>query len=99
MAKGGVELRAAFKTALEHHRLRGSVRANKAGCLDACEYGITVVVYPGAVWYGGVTVADVDEIIESHIVRGHPVERLRITRADYRWGPEGPPGDSATAPL
>jgi (2Fe-2S) ferredoxin len=36
------------------------------------------VVYPDAVWYGGVTAADVDEIIESHIIGNKPVERLRI---------------------
>ncbi len=93
--KGGVELRAAFKAALERHRLRGAVRANKAGCLDACPYGATVVVYPEAVWYGGVTVDDVEEIIQSHIIGGNPVERLRITRADYRWGPDGPPKAAA----
>jgi len=54
------------------------VRANKAGCLDQCEVGPTVVVYPEAVWYGHVTPADVDEIIDSHIIGGQPVERLVI---------------------
>lgn len=49
-----------------------------AGCLDACEYGPSLVVYPDEVWYGGVTVADVPEIIEEHIIGGRPVERLRI---------------------
>ena len=51
-----------------------------SGCLDQCEHGPTVVVYPDAVWYGRVTAADVDEIIESHIVNGKPVERLMIAR-------------------
>jgi (2Fe-2S) ferredoxin len=54
------------------------VRANKSGCLDQCELGPTVVVYPEAVWYGHVQPEDVDEIIDSHIVNGQPVERLRI---------------------
>jgi len=54
------------------------VRANKSGCLEQCEVGPTVVVYPDAVWYGGVTPADVDEIIDSHIVGGQPVKRLVI---------------------
>ena len=54
------------------------MRANKAGCLEQCEVGPTVVVYPDAVWYGGVTPADVDEIIDSHIVGGRLVERLII---------------------
>ena len=34
--------------------------------------------YPEAVWYGGVTEADVDQIIEEHIIGGRPVERLII---------------------
>ena len=54
------------------------MRANKSGCLEQCEVGPTVVVYPDAVWYGGVTPADVDEIIDSHIVGGQPVKRLLI---------------------
>jgi (2Fe-2S) ferredoxin len=37
-----------------------------------------VVVYPEAVWYGGVTPADVNEIVESHIIGNRPVERLII---------------------
>jgi (2Fe-2S) ferredoxin len=67
-----------FKKSLHAHGLTGRVRANKAGCLDQCEHGPTVVVYPDAVWYGGVTPDDVDEIVESHIVNGVPVERLRL---------------------
>jgi len=61
--------------------LGGTVRINKSGCLDQCELGPTVVVYPEAVWYGHVTPDDVDEIIESHIVGGQPVERLVIPDA------------------
>ena len=52
------------------------VRANKAGCLDQCEKGPSVVVYPDAIWYGGVTEADVNEIVEQHILGGRPVQRL-----------------------
>ena len=44
-------------------------------------HGPTVVVYPDAVWYGGVTDADIPEIIESHLVGGVPVERLRLADA------------------
>ncbi|MEO7922025.1 MAG: (2Fe-2S) ferredoxin domain-containing protein, partial [Thermoanaerobaculia bacterium] len=50
----------------------------KAGCLDQCAHGVCVVVYPDAVWYGGVKPADVDEIVERHIVGGMPVTRLVI---------------------
>jgi (2Fe-2S) ferredoxin len=76
--KGSAELRAALKSAVGEEGLAGEVRVNKAGCLDACEYGASVVVYPEAVWYGGVTLQDVPEIIQSHLKEGRPVERLRI---------------------
>lgn len=71
-------LQKAFKKALASRGLSRSVRANRAGCLDQCEHGPTVVVYPDAVWYGRVGEADVDDIVDSHIVRGTPVERLRL---------------------
>ena len=54
------------------------MRANASGCLDACEFGVSVVVYPEQVWYGGVTTADVDEIVERHLIGGEVVERLRM---------------------
>ena len=54
------------------------VRANASGCLDGCEEGAAVVIYPDNVWYGRVTVADVKEIVEQHVKLGHPVERLRM---------------------
>jgi (2Fe-2S) ferredoxin len=77
-ADGLGELHKLFKTGIAQRGLKGSVRANKAGCLDQCEHGPNVVVYPDAVWYGGVTAADVDEIIESHIVGNRPVQRLML---------------------
>ena len=56
----------------------GKVRVNMAGCLDRCDQGPVLVVYPEAVWYTYVDESDIDEIIESHLVRGLPVERLRV---------------------
>lgn len=76
---GGLgQLQLRFKQALAERGLKGKVRANKAGCLDQCEHGPTVVVYPEAVWYSGVTEADVTEIVESHIQQGIPVARLQL---------------------
>ena len=77
-ARGGVEVRDALKQALTARGLAKSIRANTAGCLDQCAHGVAIVVYPEQVWYGGVTVADVAEIVEQHLVGGQPVERLRI---------------------
>jgi (2Fe-2S) ferredoxin len=58
--------------------LAGRVRINKSGCLDQCEHGPMVVVYPDAVWYGGVRPEDAAEIVNEHLVAGRPVERLRV---------------------
>jgi (2Fe-2S) ferredoxin len=67
-----------FKDAVAACGLKATVRANKAGCLDQCEHGPNVVVYPDEIWYGGVRLEDVTEIVESHIAGGVPVERLRL---------------------
>lgn len=56
----------------------GGVRVNKAGCLDRCAGGPVVVVYPEAVWYTYVDEHDLDEIVDSHLKHGRPVERLRL---------------------
>jgi len=58
--------------------LGATVRINKAGCLDQCEHGPVVVVYPEAVWYGNVQPADAAAIVQEHLVAGRPVERLRL---------------------
>ena len=77
-AKGGVEVRDKMKSELKARGISKLVRANNAGCLDQCERGVTVVVYPEQVWYGGVTVDDVAEIVDKHLVGGQVVERLLI---------------------
>ena len=75
-AKGAEEVREAFKRELHDRGMKKQIRANAAGCLDQCANGVTVVVYPEQVWYGHVNVADVKEIVESHLVGGIPVARL-----------------------
>ena len=56
----------------------GGVRVNKAGCLDRCAGGPVAVVYPEGVWYTYVDRADVDEIVERHLLGGEVVERLLL---------------------
>jgi (2Fe-2S) ferredoxin len=75
---GSESLRSAFKAELKRRGLGPLVRANEAGCLDQCELGPTVVVYPQAIWYGHVTPADVPRIIEETVVGGRVCEDLLI---------------------
>jgi (2Fe-2S) ferredoxin len=56
----------------------GKIRINKAGCLDRCEEGPVIVVYPDETWYTYVDERDIDEIIDEHLVKGRVVERLKI---------------------
>ena len=56
----------------------GNIRVNQAGCLDRCESGPVCVVYPEGIWYTYVDEEDVDEIIDSHLVNGKAVDRLKI---------------------
>lgn len=58
----------------------GRIRMNKAGCLDRCEHGPVLVVYPEAIWYTVFDESDVDDIIQQHLINGQPVERLKIDR-------------------
>jgi (2Fe-2S) ferredoxin len=56
----------------------GKIRINQAGCLDRCELGPVMVIYPDATWYTYVDTSDIDEIIDSHLVGGKVVERLKV---------------------
>ena len=81
--KNSLEVRGLFKKRLKELGLNAQIRSNAAGCLDACEHGVTVLIYPEQVWYGGVTLNDVEEILQSHILKNVPVERLKIKDAKF----------------
>lgn len=59
------------------------MRVNNAGCLDACAFGVAVVIYPDGIWYGGVRKEDVREIVERTILNGEVIERLLIPDPRY----------------
>jgi (2Fe-2S) ferredoxin len=75
---GEKELQKLFKQELKKQGVKGTVRANAAGCLDQCELGPTVVIYPQAIWYGRVTANDVARIVSATIVRGEILPDLLI---------------------
>ena len=57
---------------------KGGVRINTAGCMDRCQQGPVIAVYPDAVWYTYVDQEDIDEILEEHLTNGRVVARLVI---------------------
>ena len=56
----------------------GGIRVNQAGCLDRCELGPVMVVYPEGTWYTYLDEEDIDEVIEQHLKGGKPVKRLML---------------------
>ena len=62
-------------------QIPGKVRINSAGCLDRCDQGPVIVIYPEATWYTYVDQEDIDEIVDRHLVRGEIVDRLLIDKS------------------
>jgi len=56
----------------------GQIRVNQAGCLGRCAEGPVLVIYPEGTWYTYSNRQDIDDIIEHHLIQGHPVERLTL---------------------
>jgi len=79
--KGAAALRDYMKAAARKLRL-AKIRINVSGCLDRCELGPVMVIYPEGVWYGYASEADVDEILRTHLVEGGRVERLLLRPGD-----------------
>lgn len=82
-AKGSAQVLDKFKERMKELGLTYKMRANKSGCLDACEHGVVVLVYPEQIWYGNVKEEDVEEIIQSHLINNKPVERLMIKEKKF----------------
>lgn len=77
-SKGAADVAQALKIAAYEAGLKGRVRVNKSMCLDACELGVSAVVYPEGWWYKRVTVEDVPEIVERTLIGGEAIERLLL---------------------
>jgi (2Fe-2S) ferredoxin len=83
---GSLELRDYLKDRAKEAGLKG-VRINNAGCLDRCDLGPVLVIYPEGVWYGFETREDIDEILDTHLVKGGRVERLMLRPEDRQRAP------------
>jgi (2Fe-2S) ferredoxin len=79
------------------------VKVVAAGCLEACMVGPVVYIAPDDVWYGGITVDDVEELVTHQLDAGEPIEPLRIGREEFELSPlagrdQLPPGVIPPAP-
>jgi (2Fe-2S) ferredoxin len=81
LAKGSVKLRDYMKARAKELGLK-NVRINSAGCLDRCELGPTMVIYPEGVWYRCETREDVDRVLEEHMRDGGRAAGLMLRPED-----------------
>ena len=79
--KGSVELRSYMKARAKELGLKG-IRINGAGCLDRCELGPTLVIYPEGVWYACTSKADIDRVLQDHVQNGDRVSHLMLQPED-----------------
>ena len=77
-ARGAISLQGYMKARAKKMDLKTRVRINRSGCLDRCELGPTMVIYPEGVWYTYKTREDIDEILDRHVLQGERVERLLL---------------------
>lgn len=82
-AKGAAPLLQAFWAELQKRNAYEQVAITYSGCIGPCDGGPNVLVYPDAVLYQGVTVADIPEIFDQHLVGGEPVARLRAAGSTW----------------
>ncbi len=83
MDKGAEQVFDTLKALVKERGLGDRVIVNRTNCLKHCSRGVTVAVYPDNVWYGGVTVADAEEIVSRHLEKGGRIERLLMP--DIPW--------------
>lgn len=75
-SSGSATLVKEFKKELIKHELMDEVELVVTGCFGLCELGPVVIVYPEGTFYSRVEPSDIPELVEEHLVKGRPLERL-----------------------
>ena len=65
-----------IKILRKYNNRKLKIRINKSGCLDQCECGPTIVIYPKGFWYYNVTLIDINEIVQESIINNNYIQRL-----------------------
>ncbi len=96
---GGNALRNSLKAQLKEKSSGrdGVFRVNSAGCLDQCELGPAIVIYPQGTWYGNVQPEDIPRLVDA-IVDGRVVEDLLISDEMLNTKGKGPATRPAITP-
>ena len=47
--------------------LHPRIRVAQAKCLGQCNQGVNIMIFPGNIWYSGVTVNDIESLAEKHL--------------------------------
>src|SRR3954469_3967520 len=79
--KGAEKLRNYLKARAKELGIK-DMRINQSGCLDRCELGPTMVIYPEGIWYSVQSIEDAEEILQRHLIKGERVERLMLQPGD-----------------
>lgn len=90
--KGSDAILTAFKSRIHERCLHGTIQVNASSCLKPCQWGPNAVVYPEGTWYSGVSVEDVDAILDG-MLEGRPVERLLMPPEAMEAFPKAAPGE------
>ena len=75
-SSGSAAVRSALSAELEKHGLTEEIKMVQTGCFGLCALGPIMIVYPEGVFYSRVTAEDIPEIVEEHLLKGRPVQRL-----------------------
>ena len=75
-SSGSLSIQKAFEENIAANGLSEEVKLVQTGCFGLCALGPVVIVYPDGTFYSRVTADDVKEIVEEHLLKGRPVERL-----------------------
>ncbi len=95
--QGSLEVHGELRRRVKEAGLADQIRINKTGCMAQCGYGPMLIVHPGDVWYGAVTVEAGVRILEEHIIGGTPVESLRYS-SEHRGVRICPQGEEPIPP-